>query len=139
MTPGVFRFRMSGLSLFLGIPCSLIVNSPTRLLQALRGPDSYSRAVRCESNRKLLPLPQAKRRVSKSAPFTQPHSPAQIPQHGMPLKRDQLCPSSKMLSLGEKGFPRASCVDVAAVVQRERGWVRWGWDGDEDAKGMRWG
>lgn len=54
-----------------------------------------------------------------------------------------------MLSLGEKGLPRASRVDVVAVVQRERGWVRLGrdgkgmrmlkeWDRDADEDGMGW-
>lgn len=80
------------------------------------------------------------------------HSPTAQPRShsvGCLWKWDRLRPSSKMLSLGEKGLPRASRVDVVAVVQRERGWVRLGrdgkgmrmlkeWDRDADEDGMGW-
>lgn len=117
---------MSGLSLFLGIPCSLIVNSPIQLLQAREAP-TYSaglsgvsqtgsrrrfheRGIGCEKMPSINSAPSTARARPRSC------TPGGC-WHGVRLR-----PSSKMLSSREKGsrVPAASsCADVLLGVCKD--------------------
>lgn len=117
---------MSGLSLFLGIPCSLIVNSPIQLLQAREAP-TYSaglsgvsqtgsrrrfheRGIGCEKMPSINSAPSPARARPRSCTLGGCW-------HGV-----RLHPSSKMLSSWEKGsrVPAASSrADVLLGVCRD--------------------